>query len=495
MLAALALGLLCAGAVAQATASPLAGVSTLDQRLAGNEAAEYSALTTAAGEPYIVREEFATAGAGRTAARDSLIYFGQLSDFQLADEESPSRVEFFDGQPGVNFSSSGHRPHETLVPHEVEASIRQMNAFSDASPVPQGDGTRAPMDNVIATGDLADSMQLNETLWVRTLLEGGTLNPGSGSAANLDALCGILSLVPGMADVGNPQRYTGVQDYDDYLESQVFWDPDNPLGPFDDWPTYPGLVDHAQKPFEAHGLDVPSYIAMGNHDVLVQGNEDANVAYELVANGCIKPMGPFPSAGPDSQTAEDVLDPEYLLGLLATDPAKIGIVPPDPLRQYVDKAQQRAIFNSGSQPDGHGFAHVDPAEITASRGAAMYYSFSPEPGIRFISLDTNTTGGGLLVDPTTGDTTAEGNLDNPQFQWLRGELEEAETNDELVITYAHHASNSMDFTLPDELALPCLGIDDQHGHDLNPAATSIRATPRRSGPGTTSSPSSAGSRT
>ena len=440
----------------------------MQQRLSGNEAAEYSTLTTIGGEPYVVREEFATAAGGRFAARDSLLYFGQLSDFQLADEESPARVEFFDGQPGVNFSSSGHRPQETLVPHQVEASIRQMNAFSDASPVPQGDGSRAAMDNVIATGDLADSMQLNETMWVRTLLEGGNLNPGSGSAANLDALCGILSLFPGMADVGNPGRYTGVQDYDDYLESQLFWDPDSPLGPFNDWPTYPGLVDHAQKPFEAQGLDVPSYVAVGNHDVLVQGNEDANVAFELIANGCVKPMGPFPSAGPGSQTLEDVLDPAYLLGLLGTDPAKIGIVPPDPSRQFVNKAQQRAIFNSGSQADGHGFAHVDPVELTASGGAAMYYSFNPEPGIRFIALDTNTTGAGLLVDPITGDTTAEGNLDNPQYQWLRRELVEAEANDELVVTYAHHASNSMDFTLPDELALPCLGINDQHGHDINP---------------------------
>ncbi len=440
----------------------------MEQRLSGDEAAEYSTLTTIAGEAYVVREDFATAGAGRASARDSLLYFGQLSDFQLADEESPSRVEFFDGQPGVNFSNSGHRPHETLVPHEVEASIRQMNAFSDESPVPQGDGSRAEMDNVIATGDLADSMQLNETLWVRTLLEGGTLNPGSGRNTNLGAGCGLLSLVPGMADVANPALYTGVQDYDDYVESQLFWDPDNPLGPFTQWPAYPGLVDIAQVPFEAEGLDVPSYVAVGNHDVLVQGNEDANVAYELVANGCVKPMGPFPSAGPDSKTVEDVLDPAYLLGLITTDPGKIGIVPPDRRRQYVNKAQQRAVFATGSQSDGHGFAHVDPTQLAASGGAAMYYSFSPEPGIRFIALDTNTTGAGLLVDPTTGDTTAEGNVDNPQFQWLRAELEEAEADDELVITYAHHASNSMDFTLPDELALPCTGIHDQHGHDINP---------------------------
>src|SRR3712207_9117447 len=49
---------------------------------------------------------------------------------------------------------------------------------------------------------------------------------------------------------------------------------------------------------------------------------------------------------------------------------------------------------------------------------------------------------------------------------------------ELVITYAHHASTSMDFSLADELALPC-AIPDGHGHDVNPGCD---ADPRTSTP-------------
>ena len=72
--------------------------------------------------------------------------------------------------------------------------IRQLNAFAAASPRRRGDGSRAPMDLAINTGDAADSQQLNETEWVRTLMEGGTLNPGSGvdPATSGDPFCAGL---------------------------------------------------------------------------------------------------------------------------------------------------------------------------------------------------------------------------------------------------------------------------------------------------------------
>ena len=53
----------------------------------------------------------ATPHAGRAGRRRSLSYFAQLTDFQLADEESPARVEFVDRGP-----NSAHRPHEAFHP-------------------------------------------------------------------------------------------------------------------------------------------------------------------------------------------------------------------------------------------------------------------------------------------------------------------------------------------------------------------------------------------
>ena len=40
-------------------------------------------------------------------------------------------------------------------------------------------------------------------------------------------------------------------------------------------------------------------------------------------------------------------------------------------------------------PNAHGFGLVDPAETAASAGQASYYAFSPRPGIRMVSINTD----------------------------------------------------------------------------------------------------------
>jgi metallophosphoesterase (TIGR03767 family) len=433
--------------------------STVEQRIVPNSDPDFRELGLGPGEPYVVRQEgVGTAQGGRDTRRQSLLYFGQLTDFQLADEESPARVEFIDTGP----FSAAWRPWEALQPQIDDAMIRQVNAFSDAGPVPAGDGSRPSLDFTIDTGDSADSQQLNETQWVRTLLEGGTLNPGSGVKPTLQSNAVCSALNPLITDRQNPQYYTGVQDYNDYVEgpSPQIYDPNTPKGAFGAWPTYRGLMNRAQQPFTAAGLDAPSYVAFGNHDGLVQGNAAANVAYETVATGCVKPMSPVVVDPGTLQAALGALNQSTLLGFLQTDPTKIALVPPDPKRQYVSKRQYKNVFQSGTQADGHGFDYIDPAQEAASKGAAGYYDWSPKPGFRFIALDTLSEGG--VIGPS-----ADGNIDDPQFQWLRATLDEAEANDELVVIFSHHAIPSLTSNVPDELAPPCT-IADGHGHDLNP---------------------------
>ncbi|HEY8465989.1 MAG TPA: hypothetical protein VIL04_04225 [Solirubrobacterales bacterium] len=453
------------GAASADGSSDTRAKTTVEQRIVPAGEDGFRGLGLGPGEGYVVREEgVGTAHPGRAERRESLLYFGQLSDFQLADEESPARVEFLDFGP----FSSAWRPYEALLPHIADAMVRQMNEFADASPLSAGDGSRRAMDFVINTGDMADSQQLNEALWVRTIAEGGTLDPGSGvnPATSGDVICAALS--PLIADANAPHRYTGVQDFNDFLEGVApqYYDPDQPAGAFAGWPRHAGLMDAAQEPFEAEGLAVPHFMAFGNHDGLVQGNAAANVAFELVATGCIKPMAPLTADTDTLAKALGKLDLATLLNVLNTDPAKIALVPPDPRRQFVSKQQFKEIFRGGELENGHGFAYVDPEEERASRGAAGYYSWKPTPEFRFIALDTVSEAG--VIGPS-----AEGNIDHPQFLWLQRELAEAERNDELVVLFSHHALASLNASVPDELAPPCtanvgLPVRDAHGHDINP---------------------------
>jgi metallophosphoesterase (TIGR03767 family) len=452
---------------AVAAVSDTVGKTTLEQRVVPTGSGAYRFLQLGAGEPYTVRQDMATAGPTRAADRTSLVYFGQLSDFQLADEESPARLEVIDplSTPLDLPFGAAWRPWEALEPQIDEAMIRQVNQFSAASPVADGSGAHRPMDFTIDTGDSADSQQLNETLWVRTLLEGGSLNPNSGvnKATYSHPLCPNI-LVPGPAEAA---RYTGVQDYNDYIEGTFpeFYDPNTPKGVHAAWPKYPGLMDRAQQAFNADGLAVPSYVAFGNHDALVQGNAAANAAFEQVATGCLKPIGPVSNPENASALLTSLFNPVNLLASLLTGPQNTIVVPGDPNRRFVSKRQYKDVFKAGSQADGHGFDLIDAAQETASKGAAGYYAWSPAPGMRFIALDTVAEAGTILTP--TGKSTSDGNIDDPQFKWLRGQLQTATAADQLVVLFSHHAPESLVADIPDELAPPCT-LNDSHGHDLNP---------------------------
>jgi metallophosphoesterase (TIGR03767 family) len=437
---------------AHARAAQTAGESTLEQTLVGGDPRQaFQFLTEGPGEPHLVREELARAQAGRAERRRSLLYMAQLTDFQLSDEESPARVEFLDREPS-GFASSAWRPQEALVAHQVEYTIRQVNRFLD-SPVRQGDGSRARLANAVLTGDLADNQQRNETEWVVRLLEGGTVDPSSGTDKLEGTACEGLG-EEDVPDLKDPDNYTGVQDYDDYSENPDFYDPDQPIAPlYGDWPVFEGLMDRAQHPFEAEGLRVPSYVAFGNHDALAQGNQKTIKPFEEVATGCIKPLA-APSPG-----LLDALNPTFLQSVI-TDPTKAFLVPPDEQRQYVDKLQFKDLHRTGRQADRHGFAFVDRDELEASGGAASYYSFAPKPGVRYIVIDTVCEGG------VTGPCSS-GNIDDPQFRWLERELAAAGRRNELVVTFGHHATGSLTADVPDETPPPCTA-NDEHGHDVNP---------------------------
>ena len=389
-------------------------------------------------------------------------------------------MEFLDEVAGQDGASSAWRPWEALTPFMIDDSIRQINRFVPASPVPQGNNVGNPMDLAVMTGDLADNQQRNELIWTRALLEGGPAtnfnsgltDPDAYSPANLpSASCQAFVTQEGgqTQAAAEAAGYTGVQDYDDYPSPPPpnFYDPNQPTGDWAAWPQYTGLLDRAQTlPLTPAGLDVPSYWSNGNHDVLVQGNEDANQAFETIATGCFKALGT--TIVPGSFPGPDALDPRVLLA-----PTAAGmLVPHDPLRRFVSKVQMKAILGANNVDNDHGFNFVNPQQNAASNGAASYYAWNPPqtPGVRFISIDTTSEGGIVGEGPQSG--SSNGNLDHPQFMWLRSELNNAENQGKLVVLFGHHPVRSMDSVVPDEATGECTGTQHSHGdtpeHDTNP---------------------------
>jgi uncharacterized repeat protein (TIGR01451 family) len=490
-LACVAVAMTAAVAYAMHAAIDTEGHTTLEQTIAAIDPdADYTNLNLGPGDPPVVRDAAAEgtpavppASAGRAAVRQSLAYFAQFTDFQLADEESPARVEFLDPGP-----SSAHRPQEALTGYEIDYSVKQVNEFAGASPITEGGGTRNSMDFTLLTGDNADNNQRNESVWVRELMEGGTpINFNSGSTDPTLYNDPVEDLLPGCGPVDPltlPAEpvYTGVQDYDDYAEANppLYYDPDDPRGQYAAWPTYTGLMDRAQalsitpvgldNPNTGAPGDLPSYVTNGNHDVLVQGNEDAVQEFERIAVGCEKILAST------AQPSPGILDPNILL----QPPSQTMTVARDPDRRFVSRPQIRAIF-SGEDND-HGFGFVDPVEAAASthpvvgQSAASYYAWDPPetPGFRFISIDTNSEGGQTAEGVACG--SSNGNIDDPQFQWLDRELQAAQAKDQLIVIYGHHPVRSMCSEVPDENAAPCTVTDDGFGthpsdtptHDVNP---------------------------
>lgn len=454
---------------ASAQAEPQ-GRSTLQETIAvrgGYGKGPWHLLQRGPGERYTVRTTLAPAGRARAGRRRSLAFFGQVTDPQIADTMSPARVELLD--PAAGAVAASWRPQETLGIHVFDEVVRNLNR-NRTSAVKQGNGKRAQLGFAITTGDLPDNTQRNETQWMVRVLDGGRVDPFSGKPISDANRC--AGATPELTaklddDVAN-RRYTGVQDYDDYPAAGAdrqagFWDPDTAPagGRYAAFPRYPGLLDRALKPFTAEGLKVPWYSSRGNHDGLVQGNAPASSPlFRSIVTGCLKilPSPGFDPASIAGRSGSQVFAEIGSIGFVTRLLAGAGSTPPDPDRAFVSKPEYKRL--QGTADDRHGFGHVDPAELRASRGTALYYAFSPRRGLRMIALDTVAEGGG-----------AEGNLDDPQYRWLQRQLHAASRRDELVVVYAHHTLETIANRTPDEAA----GCTD-------PAGAGCDGDPRRSTP-------------
>jgi 3',5'-cyclic AMP phosphodiesterase CpdA len=144
--------------------------------------------------------------AGPNAKR--VLRFAHIPDFQLADDESPTRLGGFDAS---DVTTSALRPQDAALCRMANAGVRTINALHRKDPVAF----------VLLGGDNADSAQSNEVDW-------------------------LLQILSGAPDV----------ECDSGKDDDVVAGPDN----------------DGKDPFVAEGLAMPWKWVTGNHDVLVQGN-------------------------------------------------------------------------------------------------------------------------------------------------------------------------------------------------------------------------------
>ena len=387
-------------------------------------------LDPAPGDAYEQRSELGT----RTAARpgDALWTFGQLTDTHIVDEESPARVEFLD-KVGPPFTSA-YRPQEGIGPQVADAMVREM--ANAVSPV-----TSRRIDAVMTTGDNTDNTQCNETRWMIDIHDG---------AANADPSCLPAGLRPTSKQVEPDSGVEGtcgtVPDgtrYDGVRGDREYYEPDASDG--QDGPGYsprqeqneaeaqrssivrdfPGLFERMNEPFLPKGFgDLPWYGIFGNHDGLVQGNQNRNAALDAIATGCVKITGLQPA---DLEAVRR--NPAALLPAIqrAVAAGLTRTVPQDPRRHLLFKREyiQQHFVTSGV-PVGHGFT---PENLANGQG---YYAFHPRPGLRFVVLDTVADAGG-----------DGGNLDEAQFEWLDDQLAAGDAAGDLTLVFGHHTLETM----------------------------------------------------
>ena len=352
--------------------------------------------------------------APRGTARREVARFAQVADLHVRDEESPARVPFLDrlGPP----VTSTFRPQEALSTQVLVATVRALNLERPAA--------------VLLTGDLTDNAQRNEVDQLFQALQGGRVRPDSGVG-------------------GTPESYRGVQQATS--PDGFFYRPDV------DAPRVRGMVRRAQREYFSPGLRAPWFAALGNHDILVQGELPPSREIDAVATGPSALFEFDPRLRDLVRDLPERADSPDLRGVPVKDieaaitrlPGRRTTVSADPARATVDVTDL--------------VRRLRPQRSDARE--RLDYAVDLVPGVRTIVLDTANRGGG-----------AAGVLRAEQVGFLRRELRRTPENASIVIVTHHGLARTKGGGAAERL----LARDDRviaelaghnHRHEIRPRRT------------------------
>lgn len=328
---------------------------------------------------YVEREDLVARPASLDNVSD-VLQFAVMSDFQIRDDESPLNVN-----PVKFLIPSAWYPAGASVAFQVDDMVRTLRHYETQ--------VHKPIEHAVFTGDFTDISQYNEVRTGLDVLDGNQVNPDSGN--DDDPIAGNF------AD-GKPN---------------------------DTFDAFDALGLNASS---AEQADIPWYYVAGNHDGLMLGNfpitdkplrlfgkeirGGTREFYDNISTGTNNWFGYDPSV---LGFIEHLFDPQQFYVVADAD------------RRVVNPRQiAEEMFNSSSQPHGHGMQNV--IDRVGDLEGRLHHTFTSNNGlVKHIALDTN-----MPIGP-------EGWLDLYDLAWLKQELQAAEDNGQLVIVSSHHKPDNI----------------------------------------------------
>ncbi len=332
----------------------------------------------------------------------SLLFFGQIADMHLVDEESPARLVAAEEFLELIGTRSAFHTQEDLVVWGLRAMMQTLDRISQ----------KRRFDFLLNTGDSIDNAQENELDCFFSTLDGGLVNPDSG----------------------------------------------------DDEDPVPGPLNDANDSFVSPGflMNTPMYTAIGNHDVLLQGNIPPEIRelYNALIGDVVdfmvleNPLGDYSKA---------VITPKALPqdisklkpGKIARDLRRMTLNGNHFVLSHLQHPTKRSFF---------GF----PIDLAGKEQA--YYSQTPKKDLplRVIVLDTTSRIG-----------MAFGFIDEEQYKdFLIPQLEEAKAAGELVIIVSHHPLTSIETLVNARKKFVHHYSQDERSRDIAPAVGELFASPK-----------------